>query len=261
MKLPLYLRFALILTLALSILGVGSLYTSWSIWKNLSQSYALSQMKAKFDRLSSSETQFPEWEITEWAFEVKRIELDAKAHWLKIPHGKSPEELEFLAGYVLQDISETKTSEGSFERDDYFIFYKGDHENLKVLGTLNHLDFKNLQPWTLPYLSLFWGIFLSALFLAFLLTLYINRSYKKLRTAVETISTGRYENVSLPKSSDPELSLLTESIEKMITLLDNRDEELSKISQIASEDPLTKLPKLQSSSKTHARTRHSIRRK
>jgi diguanylate cyclase (GGDEF)-like protein len=245
MRIPLYLRFAIILLLGLSALIVGTTYINFRIWRDVARGYGLSNLEKKLENGLERKN----WDPADWAFLVEK--QDQKGRWLNAPSGLSPKDSEILAGYVLQQVRASKTKEGSFElapQNDahslprYFVSFRAEPERLLVLGTLDHLNLASLSPWAIPYLSIFAGSYGLAFLLALGLSFYVSSSYRQLNQAIERIGAGRLDGVKLPESRDPDLSLLSLSISKLASLLNQRDTELAKVSQLANEDPLTKLP-------------------
>jgi diguanylate cyclase (GGDEF)-like protein len=245
MRIPLYLRFAIILLLGLSALIIGTTYINFRIWKDVARGYGLSNLEKKLENGLTQKN----WDPADWAFLVEK--QDQKGRWLNAPKGLSPKDTEILAGFVLQQIQASKTKEGSFELAGqdagytlprYFVSFRAESERLLVLGTLDHLNLASLSPWAIPYLSIFAGSYGLAFLLALGLSFYVSSSYRQLNRAIERIGAGRLDGVELPESRDPDLSLLSFSIGKLAALLNQRDTELAKVSQLANEDPLTRLP-------------------
>jgi len=245
MRFPLYLRFALILLMSLSGVIIATSYVNFKVWKDLARSYGLSTLQKKLE----DSVERKNWDPADWAFVLEKS--DKKGRWLNVPSGYSPQELERLAGLVLQQVRESKTKEGSFELSpkgdgaampQYFVIFRAESERLTILGTLDHLQLNSLSPWAIPYLSIFATVYGVAFVLASALSFYVSSSYRQLNRAIETIGAGRLEGVVLPKSSDPDLAHLSVSIGKLADLLNSRDSELAKFSQLANEDNLTKLP-------------------
>jgi diguanylate cyclase (GGDEF)-like protein len=251
------LRLKIFLSSLLSALIVagGSTYLFSNAWVELAQGYGLLSIQERLSNLSES-SQFSagdEWAMT-MQFDAQPVAR--KALWIQAPPGiKSPEALAKIEQTLYVSIAKTNLRAGSFElslklgeiETPYFVVFRsssklGEEGKVAVAGTQAQLSLRELSPLAAPFLGFLVVALAFSALLAYVISLFMNRSYTLFERALEDIGAGRLSKLRLPNSKDPAVQRISRALQSMVGTLEKQASEIAKVSALALEDPMTKIP-------------------
>ncbi|MEO5668187.1 MAG: GGDEF domain-containing protein [Bdellovibrionota bacterium] len=241
------------------IVAAGSTWLFSKTWVELAQSYGLLSIEARLANLSENSDfkDSGEWAMT---MEFAPHSADRHAQWFQAPVDQStPEALKKIEMSLFTSISRTNLRSGSFEitlksgehETPYFVVFRssaklGEENKINVAGTKAQLSLNELSPLAAPFLGfLVLALGISA-FIAWGISLVLERSYTLLERALENIGAGRLTKLNLPTSKDPAVQRISRALQSMVTVLQNQENEIAKVSALALEDPMTKIPNFRS---------------
>jgi diguanylate cyclase (GGDEF)-like protein len=236
------------------IVAIGSTYIFSNAWVDLARAYGILSIQERLN-YSSSESSFSN--EGEWAVVLPYSSTDSQTppQWIRKPQGIPESSLGPLEQALRDNISRTNLLSGSFElklkmRDSetpYFVVFKsgtrvGEENLVTVAGTQDQLGLLELTPFAAPFLGfVILALALSAL-ASFGISYILNSSYTLLERALEDIGAGRFTKLKLPKSSDVAVKRITRALQSMASALEQKEDEIAKVSAMALEDPMTKIP-------------------
>lgn len=238
--------------------AVGSTYLFSNAWVDLARAYGLINIQERLERLSKN-TRFSE--EGEWALVMKAgsNELHQDSEWIKKPSFLAETSLSALEKAIYANISKSNLLSGSFEMNfkvngvdsSYFVVFNsrpelGQEGQIAIAGTQAQLDLRKLSPLAAPFLVFLFLALLIAASLSFAISYLLNRSYTTLERTLEDIGAGRLEKLRFPKSQDPTVSKISRAIQGLVQALQQKEMMIEKVSALANEDPMTKVPNFRS---------------
>jgi diguanylate cyclase (GGDEF)-like protein len=233
----------------------GSTWLFSNAWVDLARAYGLLSIQERLANLSEK-SQFEgsgEWAAT---LMLESQPEARKTKWLQTPVGVSdPESLSKIEHVLFQSISETNLRAGSFElsltsageETPYFVVFQsssrlGEENRVAVAGTQAQIGLREISPLAAPFLGFLVGALTLAALLSFGISHILNRSYVLLERALENIGAGRLEKLDLPTFTDPSVHRISLALQNMVNMLQTKENQIEKISALAHEDPMTKIP-------------------
>lgn len=236
------------------IVAAGSTYLFSNAWVDLAKAYGLINIQERLDRLSQ-DTRFAD--ENEWAL-LMRINGDALtqgSEWIRKPQGIAEENLLAIEKAIFNNIAKSNLLSGSFEltltinqiETPYFVVFNnrnqlGQEGQVAVAGTQAQLDLNKLTPLAAPFLGFVFVALAIAAVLAFLISSLLNRSYTTLERTLEDMGAGRFSKLNFPKSDDPTVAKISRAIQGLAQALQSKEAMIEKVSALANEDPMTKVP-------------------
>lgn len=260
-------QLALSSLLGLTIMAAGSIILLTQIWKDLSRTFGITTLERELSFVMRSSSGFdaidktqktdgidlPALEIgttIDWGFQTRQTGSEGELRWLKQPADVDINSLNKFGNAILDEIRATQLTHGSFELQNpdpkkrFFIVFaeQKDPYVFTIFGTRSHLDLSKFKPWAAPFLSFLVLSYLIYLILTWFISKRLTASYARVHTSLDFIRAGRFQNLDLPRASDPEISALVETIQQTAEMLRLQNEKLGEVSKIANEDPMTGLP-------------------
>jgi diguanylate cyclase (GGDEF)-like protein len=217
----------------------GSLFAR--SWQDIASAYALTELQARLNRTDSSE-----------GFEGWELELGGeKSRWKTAPPADLGGAERALTAEIAQAVANTRLPEGCFEYASkavpgrrFFLAFRARPADgiTRVLGLESASLLDKLRPMALPFFGLLVAVMAAVAAATFAVSAALNRDYSMIERVLENIGAGRLKDLQLPKSKDPSIVSLSEGLTNLSRVLDAKDQQISQVSSLAFNDPMTGIP-------------------